>query len=64
MYSLHTHINIISLHSESMWNTYTNKINSKQIDMTSVVLKQIKGELSKQDVEKIITNHYKSNQNV
>lgn len=38
--------------------------NGKQIDMTSVVLKQIKGELSKQDVEKIITNHYKSNQNV
>ena len=30
MYSLHTHKNIISLHSESMWNTYTNKINSKQ----------------------------------
>ena len=38
--------------------------NGKQIDMTSVVLKQIKGELSKKDVEKIITNHYKSNQNV
>ena len=38
--------------------------NGKQIDMTSDVLKQMKGELSKQDVEKIITNYQKSNQNV
>ena len=29
--------------------------NGKQIDMTSDVLKQMKDELSKQDVEKIIT---------
>ena len=38
--------------------------NGKQIDMTSDVLKQMKDELSKQDVEKIITNYQKSNQNV
>ena len=38
--------------------------NGKQIDMTSDVLKQMKGELSKQDVEKTITNYQKSNQNV
>jgi len=38
--------------------------NGKQIDMTSDVLKQMKGELTRQDVEKIITNYQNSNQNV
>ena len=38
--------------------------NGKQIDMSSYVLKQMKGELTRQDVEKIITNYQKSNQNV
>jgi len=38
--------------------------NGKQIDMSSYILRQIKGELTRQDVEKIITNYQKSNQNV
>ena len=38
--------------------------NGKQIDMTSYILKQMKGELTRQDVEKIITNYQNSNQNV
>mgnify|MGYP001315771018 CR=1 FL=1 len=38
--------------------------NGKQIDMSSYVLKQWKGELTRQDVEEIITNYQKSNQNV
>ena len=39
-------------------------LNGKQIDMTSDVLKQMKGDLTRQDVEKIITNYKKSNENV
>ena len=38
--------------------------NGKQIDMSSYILKQMKGEITRQDVEKIITNYQKSNQNV
>lgn len=38
--------------------------NGKQIDMSSYILRQMKGELTRQDVEKIITNYQKSNQNV
>ena len=38
--------------------------NGKQIDMSSYILKQMKGELTRQDVEKIITNYQNSNQNV
>ncbi len=38
--------------------------NGKQIDMSSYILKQMKGEMTRQDVEKIITNYQKSNQNV
>lgn len=38
--------------------------NGKQIDMSSYILKQMKNELTRADVEKIITNYQKSNQNV
>lgn len=38
--------------------------NGKQIDMSSYILKQMKGEITRQDVEKIITNYQNSNQNV
>lgn len=38
--------------------------NGKQIDMSSYILKQMKGDLTRQDVEKIITNYKKSNENV
>ena len=38
--------------------------NGKQIDMSSYILKQMKGEITRKDVEKIITNYQKSNQNV
>ncbi len=38
--------------------------NGKQVDMSSYILKQMKGELTRQDVEKIITNYQNSNQNV
>ena len=38
--------------------------NGKQIDMSSHILKQMKGDLTRQDVEKIITNYKKSNENV
>ncbi len=38
--------------------------NGKQIDMSSYILKQMKGEMTRQDVEKKITNYQKSNQNV
>ena len=38
--------------------------NGKQIDMSSYVLKQMKGEITRQDVEKIITNYQNSNRDV
>ena len=38
--------------------------NGKQIDMSSYILKQMKGDLTRQDVEKIITNYKNSNENV
>ena len=38
--------------------------NGKQIDMSNYILKQMKGEITRQDVEKIITNYQNSNQNV
>lgn len=38
--------------------------NGKKIDMSSYILKQMKGELTRQDVEQIITNYQNSNQNV
>ena len=38
--------------------------NGKQIDMSSYILKQMRGEMSRKDVEKIITNYKKSNENV
>jgi len=38
--------------------------NGKKIDMTRYIGKQMEGELTRQDVEKIITNYQKSNQNV
>ena len=36
--------------------------NGKQIDMTSDVLKQMKGEISKQDVEERITFYKETNE--
>ena len=36
--------------------------NGKQIDMSSYILKQMRGEISRKDVEKIITNYKKSNE--
>ena len=38
--------------------------NGKQVDMSIYILKQMKGDLTRQDVEKIITNYKKSNENV
>lgn len=38
--------------------------NGKQIDMTSDVLKQMKGEISKQDVEDRITFYKETNEKV
>lgn len=35
--------------------------NGKQIDMSNDILKQMKGELTRQDVEKIITNYKNTN---
>lgn len=38
--------------------------NGKQIDMSSYILKQMKGELTHEEVQEIIINYQKSNQNV
>ena len=36
--------------------------NGKQINLSSYILKQMSGELTRQEVEKIITNYKKLNQ--